>query len=484
MSIYARMARCLAITPLAALALGCSDDAPAVGDDGSSSSTATPDDSSGSPTTLTPTTDTTAPTTDPTSEGSLDDSSSSVGVSDDCGNGDLDEGEQCDDGNFDEGDACHADCTFSFEVAWTNLHDGPASDFDNGNDVWIDAEGNAYVLGNEASPGDTALWLQQYLPDGREGWVYRYDGAAGGDDFGSAFAATDDGDFLIVGTTTTDASGYDILILRLDGATQAVEWEVTVDGSGSGAGDDDDDSGTGIAVLGDGVAVVGSVSVDDQERDIWVGRYDASGTEQWTATVDGAAHGFDFAQGVLPGGDGDVIVLGSEDQGDDPTIGIARVYGADGMLRDAASQDFDFYVSSGARDGDGNIVLVGYAEANNTGVDAEIRKYDPSFTELWSVSYDGSLDDDIADGVHIDGDGNVVVVGTTYRVNQQANALVAAWDADGNPLWSDSYNTADVDLGEQWYGVATDATGEVVVAGYATILGHQGDVLVRKYRPL
>ena len=124
-------------------------------------------------------------TTPATSESSADGSSSS-GAPDLCGNGELDDGEECDDSNNVDGDACHADCTNAFEIVWTNLHDGSASHGDYANDVVIDGAGNIYVLGNEGVTGEGAnVWLQQYLPDGTEGWTLSYDGGSGLDDFGA-----------------------------------------------------------------------------------------------------------------------------------------------------------------------------------------------------------------------------------------------------------------------------------------------------------
>src|SRR5688500_9746150 len=123
----ARAIGCLASFPLVAT-LACSDDAPLGGDessgsDGSSGTTVDPDGSDSSA-------GMSASSVDGSSSGAPDTSSSSRPAPELCGNGDLDEGEGCDDGNLDDGDACRADCTIAFEVAWTQLHNGAASNAD------------------------------------------------------------------------------------------------------------------------------------------------------------------------------------------------------------------------------------------------------------------------------------------------------------------------------------------------------------------
>ena len=91
----------------------------------------------------------------------------------------------------------------------------------------------------------------------------------------------------------------------------------------------------------------------------------------------------------------------------------------------------------------------------NTLLDAITRKYDPDFTQIWEAVFDGAFDFDIPYGLHVDGAGNVYVVGFSDRVNQQANGFIEVYDADGNPLWGDEYND-ELDIDESWAGVATD----------------------------
>ena len=465
------------------LVLACGDDGVAAtaeesSSDGGESSSTNPattivDDSTSS-------TSDTATSTE--SSGDSADSSSSTGAPDLCGNGELDDGEECDDSNVANGDACKADCTNAFEIAWTVTHDGDASHADSVSGMSIDAAGNIYVVGGEGVSGQNGnVWLQQYLPDGSEGWTYRYDGAASGDDYGADLFVTDDGDFIIVGSTETDMTYTDLLILRLDGATQMLEWEVVVDGPGSGSDANDYDWGSSIAATDDGGFVVtGAVSTDDQADDVWLGRYDGAGAEIWTATHDDDTHAYNRGHEVLVAPTGDIYVF-VDDYANLMSTGSILAFDADGALLDAQPSDVAF--EAAAFDADGNFVVTGSAAPANTLLDAVTRKYDPDFTLIWEAVFDGSFDFDFPYGLHIDDAGNVYVVGYTSRVNEQGNAFIEVYDADGNPLWGDEFND-ELDIDESWSAVATDAMGDVVIGGYAPVLGHQADTFTRKYHPL
>jgi cysteine-rich repeat protein len=473
----------VALASLGALALACSGDDAMVGVE----STGGAESSSGGPST-TLTTATTAATTDgmstttpgESSTGSVDSSSSSGAIPDNCGDGHLDDGEACDDGNDEEGDACHVDCTLSFEVVWTAFHNGESSNSDAANDVWIDGAGNVYVLGSHTVPGTGSdVWLQQYMPDGSEGATFTFDGPGGGDDHGNALAVADDGDFLVAGDTESTAQNTDILVLRVPADLGEPVWQTVIDGPGA---IENYDGARDVVPSSDGGLVIsGHVWVDEQGLDAWVAKLDEAGTSVWSATHDDAKHGDDSGEALVLGADDGVLVFGGDP---DPyeRSGFVQAYDADGVAQGDA-QIFDFYVHGAVADGDGGFVVAGYGDPGST-VDAIVRKYDASFAEQWAVEYDGAANFDFGYAVQLDAAGNVYLVGISARTGEQDNGFVAAYDGDGNPLWGDQYNTVDVDLGEAWNGVAIDPDGDVVVAGYATLLGHQSDAFVRKYHAL
>ncbi len=143
--------------------------------------------------------------------------------------------------------------------------------------------------------------------------------------------------------------------------------------------------------------------------------------------------------------------------------------------------------SSVAIDGNRNII-VGVRDA----IPAEswnmmIRKYDADGNFLWSQSYNNPNDGaDHAWGVAVDAFGNIVVSGTEERLDlpgEGANWLVRKYDSGGTLLWSRTYDSGTVKNYEIAYDVAFDQSGNVIAVGAqgdGTLLDF-ADWVVKKY---
>jgi Beta-propeller repeat len=134
-----------------------------------------------------------------------------------------------------------------------------------------------------------------------------------------------------------------------------------------------------------------------------------------------------------------------------------------------------------AVDASGNVVVTGrFTGATNLGgstlnstggFDAFLAKYGPDGRHLWSKRF-GAAGSDIGEGVVVDRDGNVIVVGAFEQtVNFGGGALTSAggWDVfvakyspAGAHLWSMRFGASETDDGK---AVAVDADGNVVVGG-------------------
>jgi hypothetical protein len=146
-----------------------------------------------------------------------------------------------------------------------------------------------------------------------------------------------------------------------------------------------------------------------------------------------------------------------------------------------------------AADAAGNVYVVGHTYGSLAGqrghVDAFIRRYDAAGTLLWTRQF-GSTDEDVARKVAVDAAGNAYVVGITWGALQgtnqgNADAFIRKYSPSGNVLWTSQFGTTGHDFG---HGVAVDAAGNAVVAGYTngalrgTNAGDD-DAFVRKFDP-
>ena len=140
------------------------------------------------------------------------------------------------------------------------------------------------------------------------------------------------------------------------------------------------------------------------------------------------------------------------------------------------------YASAVAVDGQGNSIVVGSFQrtvdfgggslVSAGGSDVFAVKYSPTGQHLWSQRF-GGIDEDVAQGVAVDRNGNVFVTGyfagsanfggATFTAVGQTDIFLAKYSPTGGHLWSSRFGGYNPDRG---YAVATDALGNIVVTGY------------------
>jgi hypothetical protein len=121
------------------------------------------------------------------------------------------------------------------------------------------------------------------------------------------------------------------------------------------------------------------------------------------------------------------------------------------------------------------------------GVDAFVRKYDASGTEVWTRQF-GTSGMDYANGVATDSTGIYIAGYTSGTFPGQSStvgwgAFVRKYDASGTEVWTRQFGTS---ISAFAYGVATDSTGIYVVGHANGALPGQSpvgssDAFVRKY---
>lgn len=164
---------------------------------------------------------------------------------------------------------------------------------------------------------------------------------------------------------------------------------------------------------------------------------------------------------------------------------------ADDYIVESSAQSYDSGVhdlsQSATHDQEGNYYLAGSSVSPDTGnYDANVRKYDPAGTLIWSRSY-ATLSDDYAGEVKVDPAGNVYLAGDTVDSFSAGYAwYVAKYGPAGNLVWSRTYDGGDRDyLG----GIAVDAAGNVYASGARAVwlteaLKWDDRIVTVKYDPL
>jgi hypothetical protein len=122
-------------------------------------------------------------------------------------------------------------------------------------------------------------------------------------------------------------------------------------------------------------------------------------------------------------------------------------------------------VNALAIDGNGNVVVTGYTDANNS--DYYTAKYaSADGALLWEKRYNGPANgDDSATALAVDNSGNVVVTGSSYNGTNDDYYTAKYASVDGALLWERSYDSHGYDRPS---AVAVDGNGNVVVTGSAS----------------
>ncbi|MET3542539.1 Tfp pilus assembly major pilin PilA, partial [Pontibacter aydingkolensis] len=214
----------------------------------------------------------------------------------------------------------------SGSVLWAQRAGGANTDVGTG--VAIDGFGNAYVTGyfyDPATFGSTTLtsaggadmFVAKYDPSGNVLWAQRSGGA--NNDISNSIAVDGSGNAYVTGyfyetttfgsTTLTSSGGQDMFVAKYN-ASGTVVWAKQAGGTNS-------DYGRGIAVDGQGNAYVtgefygtatfGSTTLTSAGYDdIFVAKYDASGTVVWAKQAGGTNS--DYGRGIAVDGQGNAYV--------------------------------------------------------------------------------------------------------------------------------------------------------------------------------
>ena len=403
-----------------------------------------------------------------------------------CGNGTVEGVEACDDGNDVNGDGCDNDCTETFDSSlWQTTQGGDAALREAGQGVAVGPDDEIVVVGyivDELANPD--IFVRKVDGDGNELWTVRDDVSMGGEDRAYAVAIDGAGNIAVTGETDTSPASADIWISMLDPDGVTV-WSVTVDGPAAG-----NDGGRAIAFDNDGnLGLAGLVRAGANDNDIWVAVYDSLGVEVWSDTVAGPQGLDDRGRGVVFDDDGALYVSGFIDNGAFNRDVWLRKYDAAGSEdwtvtwdSDDSADDAGFSIS---RSANGNLVVAGISPVLANNQDFWVGTFEPEAGELqWWKRFGGpAIVNDNAFGVATDSMDNVIVVGFKGFTDTDTDIWMRKFDVTGLELWSQTIFGAGMDNDEA-RAVAVDASDNIIVTGeIRDSRNNDGDIWLAKFAP-
>jgi uncharacterized delta-60 repeat protein len=361
---------------------------------------------------------------------------------------------------------------------------------DYGRDVAVAPDGDIYVVGYIPVTGqDQNIFIGKYSPQQEERWTDTINGGADGNDRAYGVAVAPNGNVYLTGYTAEPGEEANIILQKYKPSGKK-GWTRTYNGK-----DNYWDEGRSVAVAPDGsIFVAGFTWVDDEEENVWVRKYSRRGKKRWTKKYSGPAGKSDGAEGVAAGPDGSCYVIGHTDTGDEEEEEYniwLRKYSPGGKTLwtrtfngPYSSHDSGYDVAVGK---DGSVYAVGETTVYDSGTPDPpydliwLRKYSSRGKKRWTVKTGPSLRRNTGWGVTVGPKGAIYVAGHTDDSSQSNNLWLGKYSPKGKERWTEVYNGPGngSDYGR---GVAVAPNGIIYVTGESVVTGLNYDFYLQKYR--
>ena len=381
---------------------------------------------------------------------------------------------------------------------------------DYANGVATDSSGNVYVTGGtkggldgNTSAGNTDLFVVKYNSSGTKQWTKQL--GSSGLDSANGITIDSSGNVYVTGVTfggldwNTSAGANDLFVVKYN-SSGTKEWTEQLGSASS-------DYANGVATDSSGNVYVAGVTyggLDGNSKgnsDLFVVKYNSSGTKEWTKQY--GTDRYDEARGVATDSSGNVYVVGgtkgnlngiSNSGRTDAFVIKFNSSGTKQWTKKLGTWQNDL-ANGVATDSSGNFYVTGFTYQDMDGntsagnADLFVVKYNSSGTKQWTKQL-GTSKHDRARGVATDSSGNVYVTGDTYggldgNTNAGYNDLfVVKYNSSGTKQWTKQMGTSSTDLAN---GIATDSSGNIYVTGgtYGGLDGNtnagNSDLFVVKY---
>lgn len=366
------------------------------------------------------------------------------------------------------------------EPYWTALYDGTGDD--EFNDVTTDADNNIYLVGKTPTGvGSSNSFLFKFANDGTAEFAYSLGtNVSTGSTHGEGIALDSSGNIYVTGYTVAVGDGEEAFIAKYN-SSGTLQWDKRL-GSSSSA-----DRFFRCAVdSSNDIVVVGryqQASTSYQEE-ILVAKYNGSGVLQWDRRIDGS--GNDNSFGIAVDSSNNIYISGQTSssgvQGSNDMF-IAK-YNSSGTIQwkrtlGSTSNDLGKGI---AVDSSGNAYMVGYSN-DSSSYDIVLAKYNSSGTFQWDKKL-GGTSTDFGFGVAIDSSDNIVLSGQSNSPGTSGSydGVIAKYDSSGNLVFQKllGLSLSGSNPSDRFVGCAVNANDDIIACGYSTVTGSGDSAWVAK----
>jgi len=309
----------------------------------------------------------------------------------------------------------------------------------------VDTKGNVCVTGSTYANSITDYATVKYNNSGQQQWVASYHGP-GNYGVANAIAVDTAGNVYVTGGIAMCQNHPAWATIKYDSAGQQ-QWVATYDG----------DQANAIAVDGSGNVYATGASGGAYTTI----KYDGSGQEQWVAQGPSGSAG-----GIKVDSAGNVYVTGASNG-----LYTTIKYDTSGQQQ-WATLGLSGGPAGMAIDSLGNVYVTGTTTGPGGNDDYGTVKYNSSGQEQWFATYNGpGNNSDRAQGIAIDGSGNVYVTGASFGVKTLFDYATVKYNSLGEQQWVARHD-GDV-FGDTANAIAVDVSNNVYVTGFVTIKYNQ-----------
>ncbi|UCH88869.1 MAG: Ig-like domain-containing protein [Thermoplasmata archaeon] len=292
--------------------------------------------------------------------------------------------------------------------------------------------------------GGTDVWLIKTNDTGIEVWNKTY-GSSKLDE-GRSVVLTRDGGYFITGTTTSDNSFKEVMLIKTDSYGNEL-WVRTMGGYSN------DEGYFGLEVGEDEYIAMANIgSYGAGLIDIWLFKVDSSGYMELNNTFGGASD--DFGYSVQPATNGGNIIAGSTDSysagGFDVWLMKSDEFGSEVWNRTFGGGSDDFGASVQATR-EGGYIIAGSTYSYGAGTpgcsNVWLIKTDEDGIESWNRTFGGSNYDN-ASAVQQAGDGGYILAGSTQSYGgADSDVWLIKTDSSGVEMWNKTFGGGNFEEG-------------------------------------
>lgn len=363
---------------------------------------------------------------------------------------------------------------------WNNLFNGPANSYDLAYSIGLDGNGNAYVVGASTGTGSFLDYcLVKYNNYGSYQWNFRHNGPANGDD--QAFAIFIDSYHNKYVTGGSEAAGIDDDFCTIKfNSSDLIDWIQRYNGPGNS-----NDQAIAVGTDANGNVYVAGYSVGTSiNYDYCLIKYAPNGTQQWVARYNGPGNGDDKITGMVADYAGYVFVTGYSWNGTDYdycTIRYNSNGNTDWIQRYNGTGSGNDETVGLKRDNAGNVFVTGKSVGLGTGYDLLTVKYSLSGTPLWNKRYNGPGNgEDVGASIATDAFGDVYVAGSSVGNGSNFDYVTIKYNSSGVQQWNMRYNGPGNSI-DKVAAITLDYYSNVIVSGSSITSGSNYDICTIKY---